>query len=118
MAKARSHPSVDWAGYFASIRSQCPWSWHSWRQGLILIDTYHGIAQPIDHYDARLYVLVMPNAAVEALASAHDHSDPLCEWLFSYPGYGEWATPVSVLIQQPRQRLNQLRLQIESKQCE
>jgi hypothetical protein len=36
-----------------------------------------------------------------------DHGE--YEWLFSYPGYGEFATPVGVLIQQDRKVLNDLR---------
>jgi hypothetical protein len=38
-----------------------------------------------------------------------DQQDPVHEWLFSYPGYGLYATPVPVLIQQNRQQLNQIR---------
>jgi hypothetical protein len=46
------------------------------------------------------------------LAKALDHGED--EWLFSYPKYGEYATPVKVLIQQNRARLSQLRTQLES----
>jgi hypothetical protein len=60
-----------------------------------------------------MYLVSAPDATVEALAHGMDHADTECEWLFSYPGYGEWATPVPVLIQQNRAELNQLRTQVK-----
>jgi hypothetical protein len=54
-----------------------------------------------------MYMVSAPNETVEALAYALDHGED--EWLFSYPGYGDYATPVPVLIQQNRNELNQLR---------
>jgi hypothetical protein len=60
-----------------------------------------------------MYIVNAPNATVVALADGLDYDDPECEWLYSYPGYGEFATPVSVLIQQNRKQLNDLRQQQE-----
>jgi hypothetical protein len=60
-----------------------------------------------------MYVISAPNATVEALADCFNLTDTEHEWLFSYPGYGESATPVAVLIQQNRAELNQLRRQID-----
>jgi hypothetical protein len=54
-----------------------------------------------------VYLIEASDQEVEALAVALDHGED--EWLFSYPGYGEFATPVSVLIQQNRKQLNDLR---------
>jgi hypothetical protein len=48
-----------------------------------------------------------PKQSVEALSAALDHGDD--EWLYSFPGYGPFATPVPVLIQQNRKELNDLR---------
>jgi histidinol-phosphate/aromatic aminotransferase/cobyric acid decarboxylase-like protein len=66
----------------------------------------------LGHFEARVYVISVSDQEVEALAQAMDHGED--EWLFSYPKYGEYATPVKVLIQQNRARLNQLRTQLES----
>jgi hypothetical protein len=56
-----------------------------------------------------MYIVNAPNETVEALAASWDQGED--EWLFSYPGYGDYATPVKVLIQQNRAQLNQLRSQ-------
>jgi hypothetical protein len=108
-AKARSHQSVDWYAYFKSIRTECPWSYAAYLKGEINIVEYTGVQLPIGDYAARMYILSAPDATVEALAQGFDYADTECEWLYSYPGYGEFATPVSVLIQQPRRVLNELR---------
>lgn len=64
---------------------------------------------PLGDYAARMYVIQASDQEVETLSEQLDLNDKECEWLFSYPGYGEYATPVSVLIQQNRQVLNDLR---------
>jgi hypothetical protein len=110
--KARSHQSVDWYAYFKSIRSECPWSYAAYLKGQIHITEYTGQRLPLGAYSARMYVVSAPNETVEALASGLNHDDPDCEWLFSYPGYGDYATPVSVLIQQSRSTLKNLRSQL------
>ena len=112
MDEARNHPSVDWLEYFKSIREECPWSYSAYQKGLIHIVEYQGYRIPLGDYSARMYVLNAPDHTVEALAASWDHGED--EWLFSYPGYGEYATPVKVLIQQNRAQLNQLRSQIKS----
>jgi hypothetical protein len=75
--------------------------------GRIHITEYTGEIWPLGDYEARMYIVHAPDETVEALAQALDHG--LDEWLFSYPGYGEFATPVSVIIQQNRARLAELR---------
>jgi histidinol-phosphate/aromatic aminotransferase/cobyric acid decarboxylase-like protein len=105
----KSHQSVDWFHYFKSIRKECPWSYAAYVRGEIDITEYTGQILPLGRYAARVYVVDAPNEQVEALAQALDHGQD--EWLFSYPTYGEYATPVSVLIQQDRQKLKQLRLE-------
>ena len=111
MEKERNHQSVDWYDYFKSIREECPWSYAAYLKGKIDIVEYEGVRLPLGDYSARMYIVHAPNATVEALAASWDHSED--EWLFSYPGYGDFATPVSVLIQQNRQQLNQLRSQLK-----
>jgi hypothetical protein len=54
----------------------------------------------------------LPDNIVEAMAEELDCQDIESEWLFSYPGYGDYATPVKVLIQQDRARLGKLREQL------
>ena len=107
MEKAKSHQSVDWRNYFKSIRTECPWSYRADQQGLIDITPWQGEVIPLGTFQARVYLIEASDQEVEALASALDHGED--EWLFSYPGYGDYATPVSVLIQQNRKQLNDLR---------
>lgn len=105
----KSHQSVDWYAYFKSIREECPWSYAAYLKGRIHIVDYEGQRLPLGDYAARMYIVRAPEATVVALAQGLDYSDPDCEWLYSYPGYGDYATPVSVLIQQDRKTLKELR---------
>lgn len=104
--------AVDWAAYFDSIRSQCPWSAPAWAQGRILVCSWdpHAVVSELGHYQAILYVcdFLTPDQ-VQALAETLDQSDSQHEWFFSYPGYGAWATPVTVLIQQHQAALDLIR---------
>lgn len=109
----KSHQSVDWHSYFEHIRKECPWSWSAWQQGQIDIVEYQGRKLPLGQYQARMYVLYSEPNIITAICQAFDYEDNQDEWLYSYPGYGEWATPVGVLIQQNRQQLQNLRTQLE-----
>ena len=109
MEKAKNHQSVNWYDYFKSIREECPWSYAAYIKGKIDIVEYTGSSIPLGRYQARLYIVNASNETVEALAASYNHCDIICEWLWSYPGYGDYATPVSVLIQQDRSILEQLR---------
>lgn len=112
-AEARSHQSVNWYDYFKSIRQECPWSYAAYLKGEIDIQEYTGQIVPLGRYQARVYTVSDPAQSVEALSMALDHGQD--EWLFSYPGYGAFATPVPVLIQQDRAKLAGLRSQLERK---
>ena len=114
MELVKSHQSVNWYDYFKSIRQECPWSYAAYLKGLIDITEYQGQRLPLGNYSARMYVINAPDATVVALADGLDYDDKECEWLYSYPGYGEFATPVSVLIQQNRQRLTELREKLDA----
>lgn len=107
MEQAKSHQSVDWLEYFKSIRRECPWSLRAYEQGLIDIVEYQGQVIPLGRYSARVYTINAPEATVEAICASLNYGQD--EWLFSYPGYGPYATPVSVLIQQDRKTLESLR---------
>ena len=54
-----------------------------------------------------MYTVDTSNQIVEKMAEELDEGE--YEWLFSYPGYGEYATPETVLIQQDRSVLTKLR---------
>jgi hypothetical protein len=107
-----NHQSVDWEEYFYSIRKQCPWSLKSWRQGRIAVTVWTGHVYPLKNIDARVYIVPNGSGSVEQLAQQLDTGD--CEWLFSHPGYGEYAAPVPVLIQQNRQELAKIRQKLSN----
>ena len=111
MEEAKSHQSVNWYDYFKSIREECPWSYSAYLKGLIDIERWADTdtIEPLGKFQARMYLIDLPDAEVEALATELDCDDIACEWLFSYPGYGEFATPVKVLIQQNRKELDLIR---------
>ena len=103
--------SVNWLGYFESIQRECPWSLRAYKQNLIDIVNWtdSDTLEPLGKFQARMYIVDYPDSIVEALATELDCQDQDCEWLFSYPGYGEFATPVKVLIQQNRKELSEIR---------
>jgi hypothetical protein len=109
--QVKNHQSVNWLAYFESIREQCPWSLAAYQKDLIDIVTWQpGVAiAGLGAYSARMYIMDHADNIVEAMAKELDTQDVECEWLFSYPGYGEYATPVAVLIQQNRKQLQELR---------
>jgi hypothetical protein len=107
--KAKSHQSVNWYDYFKSIREECPWSYAAYLKGKIDIKEYEGVRLPLGDYSARMYIINSPDATVVAIADGLDYEDKEYEWLYSYPGYGDYATPVSVIIQQWRAELNAIR---------
>ena len=106
---------VDWSRYFKDIKTQCPWSWQAWQQKHIDIVDWRGDIIALGQFQARVYVCDVTGEKLESLADSLDSESETDEWLFSYPGYGRWATPVPVLIQQDRIRLKELRDIINSK---
>ena len=98
--------TVDWGQYFSRIKERCPWSYAAWHRDLIKITDWVGEVHPLDHYQARMYIVPKDLDVVE-IANSLNHGED--EWLYSYPSYGEFATPVTVLIQQNRAMLSQLR---------
>lgn len=109
---AANHLSVDWYTYFKSIRHECPWSTKAYLEGKIDICEYTGDIKPLGDYEARVYVINAPNETVEAICHSLNYGKD--EWLFSYPGYGPFAAPVSILIQQDRERLRILREKLDA----
>lgn len=113
-AEKASKP-VDWAGYFDDIKYQCPWSRPAWHSGLIAITDYDDGVLPLGNLQARIYLISEPDATVEAIADELDQWSETDEWLFSYPGYGPYATPEPVLIQQNRAQLNAIRDRLKNR---
>ena len=116
MAQAENQPSVDWLAYFQKIKHECPWSLAAYERGPLDIRPWQGQALPLEHYHARMYTVDLEPEELQQLAASLDEGP--CEWLWSHPGYGPWATPVSVLIQQDRKTLNELRNRLEDKLCQ
>ncbi len=115
MEEAKSRQSVDWYRYFKDIRTQCPWSYIAFIKGLIDIRPWlpGAVIPPLGPYQARMWIMDYPNTIIESMAEELDSRDLVHEWLFSYPGYGEYATPVAVLIQQDRKTLTDLRSKLQ-----
>ena len=109
---AEDHQSVDWGSYFKSIRNECPWSYRAWLDHKIEICEYTGQILPLGDLEARVYVINSPESVIESLTAALNYDNVKDEWLYSYPGYGPFATPCSVLIQQNKQKLNELRISL------
>lgn len=102
---------VDWLAYFRRISKQCPWSYQAYKQNLIDIVDYTGETYQLGKFKARVYVVDMSNDELESLADELDQGNDA--WLFSYPGYGPWASDVPILIQQDRSLLEDLRSKLD-----
>lgn len=107
MAQDANQASVNWLEYFQSISKECPWSLAAYKAGQLDIVAWTGTVEPLGNNQARMYTVNLSNKELAELAESLDEGD--CEWLYSYPGYGPYATPVSVLIQQDRATLTRLR---------
>jgi hypothetical protein len=108
----RSHQSVDWGKYFDSIKEQCPWSLSAWLKNQIDVVDWEGSVIPLSPFQARIYT-VGSDTEAETLANELDVGED--EWLFSYSEYGEFGTPIPVIIQQNRKQLNYLRSKLDEK---
>ena len=104
---SQSLKSVNWQEYFTKIKSQCPWSLAAWHRGSIDIQAWQGQLEPLEGWDARIYITTLNKRRVKKLA--HSLDEGVYEILWSHPSYGAHATPVSVLIQQWRAELNAIR---------
>lgn len=104
---------VNWSAYFEGIQKQCPWSLAAWRQGEITVSKWTGTREPLGTQQARIYITKSLNQRrLKKLCKTLDHGED--EWLWSYPNYGRFATPVAVLIQQDRARLKNLRSKLST----
>jgi hypothetical protein len=112
---ARNHQNDKvWLEYFQKIKTQCPWSLRAYLQGQIDFQNWppQGPIPSLGHYQARIWLCDLTTADLERLCDQLDSQDLEDEWLFSYPSYGQFAAPYTCLIQQNRQRLQDLRLKL------
>lgn len=98
----------NWHKYFEHIRKQCPWSWAAWQKGQIEICEWHGHWLHLGEYEARVYVTDLNRRRLKKLCGKLDVSEEY-EWLWSEPRYGKYASPVPILIQQYRAKLEEIR---------
>lgn len=70
-----------------------------------------GKPQQLGAYSAIVYVSTLNRRRLKKLCDKLNTSRE-CEWLWSYPNYGPYATEVPCLIQQNRRVLDQIRAKI------
>ena len=102
--------AVNWEQYFKSIKAVCPWSWSANNKSLIDIQNWHSQVYELNDYEARIYVAPKHNPRqLKKISTRLNRDRPTEEWLWSHPRYGYNSTPVPVLIQQDRTKLETIR---------
>ena len=100
---------TDWAKYFEHIKPVCPWSGAAWKKGEIKVRHWNGKIEELGNNQAIIYICEGYNRRrLKKLCKKLDVSLE-CEWLWSEPTHGEYASPVPILIQQDRRKLFDLR---------
>ena len=109
---ADAENKVNWLEYFTQINTLCPWSLGYYRKNGIDIVQGLGVL-PLGTYAARIYLVPeMKLRLLKKRAGSLERTRPEELWFFSYPGYGEYATPVRCLIQQDRNHLETIRFNL------
>lgn len=106
--------AADWNKYFRDIKSVCPWSYSAWKKQEIQITNWHSHILELGSYQARIYIAPKHKPRqlkkiADRLNTQRQHE----EWLWSHPQYANNSTPVPVLIQQDRERLEAVRSHIQ-----
>ena len=109
----------SWLTYFHSIKDVCPWSYNSYKKGRINITEFTKTKVinseqnwNIDKYDAVIYLTNMSVDELENFVEKRNRKQKVCEYLWSHPEYtkgGNRQTKQSIIIQQDRAFLNELR---------
>ena len=107
MVKSHPRSKTDWGEYFSSIKQECPWSHAAWQRGQIEVVDWDGEVKPLGTLQARVYIIDTDNETLQKMSDELDQGE--YEWLFSYPGFGPFAAPQKILIQQLRATLTKLR---------
>jgi len=107
---AVSVSNVNWASYFASIVSVCPWSRAYWHKQKIDVQIWRSEILPLEDYVARMYIHKHASGRqLKKIMERMNETRPEEEWLFSHPIFKENSTPVPVLIQQDLEILTKAR---------
>ena len=116
----KAHAEVNWQSYFANIRETCPWSYSAYMNDRILIVDYNSkdfstwkIFLPYTKFESVVYVCRDKTSDwLNTTCDALNVEDADSEWLWSHPEHEGDSTPVPVLIQQPRKKLEELRKKV------
>jgi hypothetical protein len=103
---------VNWAEYFTSIKSVCPWSRAYWSKQKIDIVDWTGTVYPLNGFVARVYKA--PQLTAKELYNKMRRFNKLYdaeEWLYSHPKFKGHSTPIPVMIQQDYDVLARARAQ-------
>lgn len=101
---------VDWANYFDSIRTVCPWSAPAYQKGKIKIKVWQGTPQDLEENLAIVYIHKHASARLlNKIADRMMSARPAEEWLYSHPRFKGHSTEVPVLIQQDLAHLSRAR---------
>lgn len=103
---------VDWAEYFDRIRKVCPWSKAAWNKGEIKITKWSGNILDMENNQAIVYVVKNANKRQLKKLCKRLDKNPKYDWLWSEPKYGNYASPLPVLIQQDSRKLFDARFSI------
>ena len=120
MEKALEEDNIDWQGYYASIKSVCPWSYKAYMNDNILVINYSpgcfktwSCLFNSTKYEA--FVFKMPQITAEELHTLCDHYNETLgdkyksEFLWSHNEEGGDSAPVTIIIQQDKAQLETLR---------
>lgn len=106
--------AVNWLEYFLSIKSVCPWSWAAAKRDRIDIQQWKQGIKPLGEYEARIYTAPAHKPRqLKKISNTLNQTRPNEEWLWSHPKYQHNSTPIPVLIQQDRSRLEQIRQNLQ-----
>jgi hypothetical protein len=105
-----------WQDYFQSIKTVCPWSWVALRRGSIDLQPWQNYTVDLRSFEARIYTTQnLKPRHLKKITKKLNQTRTEEEWLWSHPRYQNNSTPVPVLIQQDRSRLQSIRQQIRAK---
>ena len=110
-----------WLNYFRSIKHVCPWSYKSFIAGTTNIVPYdpeilvlNEINWGTEPWEVIIYLVGddLTLEEIDKIVESRNNLQNKCEYLWSHPSFtkgGNNQTPVAVIIQQDRQRLEELR---------
>lgn len=116
---AKVDVEANWARYFANIKGVCPWSYAAFMKETILFVDYNDSTIKTwaslygangCNYEAFVYKCEGKdsnwlNETCDIMSVRYSNS----EWLWSHPEKGGDSTPIPVIIQQDKKRLEDLR---------